>query len=171
MILNRQKKIRIPVTSLQLFLEEILRELHIASAEVDIAMVSNSEIARWNRQFRHKTGPTDVLSFPSGNRRGAARFQESTSRRQAAHPPSRRVSLTSARKKPAPAAGGGFLGDIAIAPETARRNAAENGRTLDTELRILMLHGLLHLLGYDHETDLGQMDRIERRLRRRLGIA
>ena len=64
-----------------------------------------------------------------------------------------------------------FLGDIAIAPETARRYARRNGRTLGDELRVLVLHGVLHLLGYDHETDHGEMNRLERRLRRRLGVA
>lgn len=64
-----------------------------------------------------------------------------------------------------------FLGDIAIAPETAQRYAKKNGRSLQTEIRVLMLHGLLHLMGYDHESDAGQMNRIEQRLRRRLGIA
>jgi len=64
------------------------------------------------------------------------------------------------------------LGDIAIAPETARRYARKNGRTLDNEIRILMLHGVLHLMGYDHESksDNGQMNRIEQKLRRRLGL-
>lgn len=63
-----------------------------------------------------------------------------------------------------------FLGDIAIAPAVARRYAKKNGRSLQTELCILILHGILHLLGYDHETDRGQMDRIEHQLRRKLGL-
>jgi len=63
-----------------------------------------------------------------------------------------------------------FLGDIAISPATARRNAKKLGRTLPDELQILILHGVLHLLGYDHETDNGQMTRIENRLRRKLGL-
>jgi len=66
---------------------------------------------------------------------------------------------------------GKFLGDIAIAPAVARRYAKKNGRTLENEICILILHGILHLLGYDHETDRGQMDRIERKLRRKLGLA
>jgi probable rRNA maturation factor len=60
------------------------------------------------------------------------------------------------------------LGDVVISVETAARNAKEYGRTLPQELDILALHGFLHVLGYDHETDDGTMDRIERRLRRSL---
>jgi len=60
------------------------------------------------------------------------------------------------------------LGDIVISVETAARNAKEYGRTLPQELDILALHGFLHVLGYDHETDDGTMDRLEKRLRRSL---
>jgi len=60
------------------------------------------------------------------------------------------------------------LGDVAISVETAERNARAYGRTLAQELDVLALHGFLHLLGYDHETDDGTMDRLERRLRLRL---
>jgi probable rRNA maturation factor len=62
-------------------------------------------------------------------------------------------------------------GDIAISPAAARRNARSLGRPVNQELRVLILHGVLHLAGYDHEADQGQMERRERRLRRRLGIA
>lgn len=62
------------------------------------------------------------------------------------------------------------LGDVVISVEQAARQAAENGLTLENELQQLILHGLLHLCGYDHETDQGQMDKLEVRLRRRLGI-
>jgi probable rRNA maturation factor len=62
----------------------------------------------------------------------------------------------------------GGLGDIVISVETAARNARSLGRTLPQELDLLALHGFLHVLGYDHETDDGQMDRLEARLRRRL---
>jgi probable rRNA maturation factor len=60
------------------------------------------------------------------------------------------------------------LGDIVISVETAERNARGLGRTLPQELDVLALHGLLHVLGHDHETDGGRMERLERRLRRRL---
>ena len=60
------------------------------------------------------------------------------------------------------------LGDVVISVATAERNARGLGRTLLQELDVLALHGFLHVLGYDHETDDGSMDRLEARLRRRL---
>jgi probable rRNA maturation factor len=62
-------------------------------------------------------------------------------------------------------------GDLAISVETARRQGAACGHSLATEIKILMLHGLLHLKGFDHESDDGQMAREEQRLRVRLGLA
>jgi probable rRNA maturation factor len=69
-----------------------------------------------------------------------------------------------------PAPGAQYIGDIAISPETARRNARRFSRSLAVEMKILLLHGMIHLAGYDHETDRGEMDRLERRLRKRLGV-
>ena len=60
------------------------------------------------------------------------------------------------------------LGDVVISVETAERNARSGGRTLARELDVLALHGFLHVLGYDHEADDGTMNRLERRLRKRL---
>jgi probable rRNA maturation factor len=60
------------------------------------------------------------------------------------------------------------LGDVVISVETAARNARDLGRSLAQELEVLALHGLLHVLGYDHDNDDGTMSRLERRLRRRL---
>ncbi len=62
------------------------------------------------------------------------------------------------------------LGDIAISVETAAAQAKENGLSFETEIAQLILHGLLHLCGYDHETDKGEMNRLELRLRKKLGI-
>ena len=153
MIFNRQKKVRIAEPLLTAFLAAVLRELNIIGAEVSIAFVSNHEIAKWNAKFRGKKGPTDVLSFPALSLRRVARHRRTKTR-------------TGLR----PGSAVGFLGDVAIAPETAARYAKQNGRTLDVELRVLILHGVLHLMGYDHEKDQGQMNRIEQKLRRRLGI-
>jgi len=63
--------------------------------------------------------------------------------------------------------GEGYLGDILISVPTARRQAAGAGHPVDRELRVLLLHGVLHCLGFDHETDDGEMERLERRLRKR----
>lgn len=62
------------------------------------------------------------------------------------------------------------LGDIAISMERARDQAAEHGHTVEDEVRILMLHGLLHLLGHDHEADRGSMARLEKRWRREFNL-
>jgi probable rRNA maturation factor len=65
---------------------------------------------------------------------------------------------------------GARLGDVVISVEQAARQAKENGLTVDQEIAQLILHGLLHLCGYDHTTDSGEMNRMELRLRRKLGI-
>jgi len=62
------------------------------------------------------------------------------------------------------------LGDVAISVETAATQSKENGLSFDTEIAQLILHGLLHLCGYDHETDDGEMNRLELRLRRKLRL-
>jgi probable rRNA maturation factor len=63
-----------------------------------------------------------------------------------------------------------FLGEIAIAQGVARRQAQALGHSVGVEIRVLALHGLLHLLGYDHDTDQGEMGKLEERLRRRCGL-
>jgi len=153
MILNRQRAVRVARRPLELFLARVQRALAIGDADVTICFVSDSEIARMNEAFRKKKGPTDVLSFPANPRRAPASL--STRRKE------RRTRKVKS---------GVILGDIAISPATARRNARKLGRTLASELQVLILHGVLHLLGYDHETDRGRMDRVEMRLRRRLGL-
>lgn len=156
MILNRQRAVRVAQRPLELFLARVRRELGLTEADLTICFVSDAEIARMNQAFRKKKGPTDVLSFPAIGRRRPASLRK---------PRSLRIQ----RKSPESQAPS-FLGDIAIAPSVARRNAKKLGRTLPSELQILILHGVLHLLGYDHETDRGQMDRLEARLRRKLGL-
>ncbi len=62
------------------------------------------------------------------------------------------------------------LGDIVISAEQAAKQAAENGLSLEAEIKQLILHGVLHLCGYDHETDNGEMNALELELRDKLGI-
>jgi len=154
-ILNRQRGVRIPKRQLEDFVGRARQELRLSAGSVTVALVTNAEIAKWNRAYRHKDGPTDVLSFPS----------------EETEEPRRASARGSTRRGPAESAASTYLGDIAIAPAVARRNARRFGRTFSQEMRILILHGMLHLMGYDHESDTGQMERRESRLRRALGIA
>ena len=166
MIVNRQRKVRIARKELNLFLERIRRELRLEHAEISVALVSDAEMSRLNKAYRNKIGPTDVLSFPS--RRS---FSCSGNSPLATRLPAGQAGHSFTLRKRSAVEGPLLLGDIAIAPATARRYARRNGRTLANELRVLLLHGVLHLLGYDHEKDQGQMNRVERKLRRRLGLA
>lgn len=102
-----------------------------------VRFVSDREMRRLNRDFRHQDKATDVLSFPGA-------------------PPTDAADIR------------GHLGDVAIAVPTAVRQATARGHSPARELKILMLHGLLHCLGHDHETDDGEMERLEHQLRQRL---
>lgn len=168
MIVNRQRNVRLARKPLEVFLLRVKKELGVEESEVTICFVSDAEIAGMNERFRKKNGPTDVLSFPARNG-GSARSRkgEKIYTEGAKDTEGREKSLGRRRSRATEV----YLGDIAIAPETARRYAKKNGRSLNSELRVLILHGVLHLLGYNHETDQGEMNRIEQKIRRRFGLA
>jgi len=172
MMINSQRSVRVSIAPLKRFLAEACELLRVPTESVTVSLVTNSMMARWNLQYRAKPAPTDVLSFAAGaetrrtiNRAGRRSTPRIRSRRPGKASPQRHA--VSGEDGPYLAS---YLGDVAIAPAVARQNARELGRTLDDEMKILILHGLLHLLGYDHETDHGQMARRERRLRRSLGL-
>ena len=182
MIQNRQRRVPVSLESLDGFLARVCARVDLPSDAVGVCFVSDAAIARWNQAYRGKPGPTDVLSFPadgsvakngrgeSGKKKASrlprgARIGKFAVRKDATR--SRTAGVAAAMKSATPI----YLGDIAISPQTAQRNARRFGRTLPQELRILLLHGVLHLMGYDHETDHGQMESRERRLRRELGLA
>jgi probable rRNA maturation factor len=125
-----------------------------ARGEIAIALVADARIRLLNRTYRRKDSATDVLSFPSAPSRLAPRAWRLAPRT----PPS-------ALRVP-------HLGDIVIATGVARRQAREACHPYATELKVLALHGLLHLLGYDHHapSDRGRMARVERRLRAKGGL-
>jgi probable rRNA maturation factor len=108
--------------------------------QVTVLLTTDPAIRRLNRQFRGKNKATDVLSFPA----------------EGAFP-----GMPVAEQ---------IAGDLAISVPTALGQAKEQGHPLSTEVKVLMLHGLLHLNGYDHEADNGQMARREQVLRARLGL-
>ena len=115
-----------------------------ARGEVTVALVSDRRMRVLNRAFRGKDYATDVLSFAVGSRE----------------------SGTGSRTEPL------ALGDIVIATGVAARQAGEHGHATSVEFKVLALHGLLHLIGYDHEAenDGGRMARAEARLRARAGL-
>ena len=114
-----------------------------ARGGVTIAIVPDARVRQLNRQHRRKDRVTDVLSFPAsaGRLRRGRPFEER-----------------------------GYLGDVVIAAGVARRQARSAGHSIQVEVKVLTLHGLLHLLGYDHERDAGKMARLEARLRRMGGL-
>jgi probable rRNA maturation factor len=117
-----------------------------ARGDLCVALVSDRRMRALNRQFRGKDAVTDVLSFPAQDRSVS--------------------SVSSASSVPSVA----FLGDIVIADGVAKRQAKAAGHGIQTEIRVLALHGLLHLLGYDHDADDGKMARAEARLRKKAGL-
>ena len=176
---NRQRAVRVARRPLEVFLRRVKHELGLDEADLTVCLVSDAEIARMNETFRKKKGPTDVLSFPTGRQwRVASReWREKRKKKRRRQKDLKRPQKTSEINREALEKRGGidgfaegYLGDIAISPATARRYAKKYGRRLSNELRVLILHGVLHLLGHDHETDRGEMDRVEQKLRRRLGL-
>jgi len=156
MVLNRQNRVRVPVAPLDRFLGSVLRHFRLPADSVTVCFARDADVARWNRIYRRKHGSTDVLSFPAASNGASARIVR---------------QLRTRRRMTRNSTAGQYLGDIAISPSVARRNAERFERSLSLELRILILHGVLHLLGYDHESDHGEMERYELQLRSRFRLA
>jgi probable rRNA maturation factor len=113
-----------------------------ARGVVAVAIVGDARMRALNRRYRRRDYATDVLSFATAALPVAGRGRASVE----------------------------YLGDVVIAQGVARRQARAAGHPYVTELRLLALHGLLHLLGYDHERDDGTMERLEHKLRRKGGL-
>ncbi|XXT19960.1 rRNA maturation RNase YbeY [Sorangium sp. So ce429] len=114
---------------------KMLAHLALQGVELSVALVNDQAIHELNRTYRRKDKPTDVLAFPLLEQNGAS------SRRRG-------------RRGPVdPSAWHGMLGDVIVSIDTAARQAAERDRPLLDEITMLLGHGLLHLLGYDHKTD------------------
>ncbi|HYK04833.1 MAG TPA: rRNA maturation RNase YbeY [Thermoanaerobaculia bacterium] len=119
---------------------EKLEKLEEEITEVSIAFVDDDAMTELNKKFRGKKKTTDVLTFPADDS-----YNE-------------------------PSASGRPLGDIVISVDQARRQAADEKHSLATEIRYLVVHGVLHALGYDHETDKGQMNALEEEVRAIVGL-
>ncbi|HEY8849879.1 MAG TPA: rRNA maturation RNase YbeY [Thermoanaerobaculia bacterium] len=109
-------------------------------SEVSIALVDDATMRRLNRTFRHANKTTDVLTFPADS------------------------SYADPRSESRP------LGDIVISVDQARRQAMQEKHSMATEVRYLIVHGILHALGYDHESDNGEMNELEVDVREAVGL-
>ncbi len=123
--------------------------------EVSLLFVDEEAIAALNEKFLGKSGPTDVLSFPIEDEPG---------------PTGRSPDLGGSGPGTSPEEGLlSLLGDVVICPAVASRNAVAHEVSLDDEVALLVVHGLLHLLGMDHEKDAEaeRMEALEQQLLRR----
>jgi probable rRNA maturation factor len=142
---NRQRLVKIDRRRLERVAQMTLAALgemekgRRANAGLTIVLVRDRKIQELNRKYRGKDWATDVLSFPTGDPRGVAPFFETDD-----------------------------LGDIVISTDTALRQARDAKSSIEREVEELVIHGVLHLCGYDHETDDGEMNRLELKMRRKL---
>ena len=146
MIINRQEQFSLDVVSLRAYVRQLKGVLKMTGRDFNVCFVNDEEISQMNAVYRGKAVPTDVLSFPwEGDDESGPEEVGGEFRN--------------------------FLGDIVISVATAERNAQAEGHSTEEEIRLLILHGALHLLGYDHETDRGEMNSLELSLRERLNPA
>lgn len=134
---NLQKKHRIPKRQVHTWAMKILRSTRRSDFDLSISFVTDSAIKRLNCRFRGINRPTDVLSFP---------FSPTISKPTTGSPR--------------------LLGDVVISIERARSQSRRLGHALTIELQKLLIHGILHLCGYDHHSlrDARRMDRLEHRI-------
>jgi probable rRNA maturation factor len=118
----------------------LLTSLHFERAELCISLVDKAEIHALNKSFRHKDSPTDVLSFPQVSWRSPLSARHHTS-----------PYACMAEGETSQLGDTIILGDLVIALDVAEANAENIGQSLDRELCFLIIHGLLHLCGHDHQ--------------------
>jgi len=145
-VVNRQRLARIDRKAVAELARATLEAIGRAAESLTVAFVRDRVIRDLNRDYRRLDRATDVLSFPSRDGQGGRKEFSDESLFEAA----------------------GYIGDIVISTETALRQAEEANHSFDREVSELVIHGTLHLCGYDHETDHGKMNRLELKLRRKL---
>src|SRR5688572_20251218 len=155
-VINLQRKIKLETDLFRKYVTKLSSSVEEADGKIfSVAFVSDKRMTALNKLFRGKDSTTDVLSFPHL----PDEFAQST-----------QFGGRHDEQAEAPTLNENFLGDIVVSAEQAARQAKENKLSLDNEIKQLILHGLLHLCGYDHETDDGHMNRRELELRKRLEI-
>lgn len=139
-VINRQRLHKIDRAEMACLGRAVLDQIKLSNCTATITFIRDRAMQHLNRDYRGKDQPTDVLAFA---------YHESNENFESDELPE-------------------HLGDVVISVETAERYARELKLTFKREIEWLVIHGLLHLAGYDHETDNGEMRRLERRLRQLL---
>ncbi len=157
---NLQRKVKVETKRLKKVGEGVLRSLGLEGAECGLLFVDDGQIAYLNEAYLGRKGPTDVLSFPLAEIRGQGLGVRGRKGRVKNRP-----VLDVNPRPPTPDPRPLLLGDVVISTETARRQALKRGRPLEVEMAHLLIHGILHLIGYDHVTpeERRRMRRLERR--------
>ena len=141
---NRQRAVAVNGAWLGGTAEAVLAAAGVQSAELSLVLVSDRRMRSLNRRYRKKDRTTDVLAFPMHECRGGQPGQRPG---QSVPRPSKREGVNPSPTVAPPM----LLGDVVISMPTAKRQAAELGHSLRDEVSRLLVHGVLHLLGYDHE--------------------
>lgn len=144
-VVNRQRLFPLQRQAIVSLGQAVLARLGRATCSATITFIRDREMQTLNRTYRNIDKPTDVLAFA---------YHEGISDNDPTYNPD--------------FLGLDFLGDVIISVETADRYAREQGIDFVSEINWLVIHGLLHLAGYDHEVDNGEMRKLERRLRKEL---
>jgi rRNA maturation RNase YbeY len=145
-VVNRQRLVAVDRRQAAALAHDTLAAIGRAGKGVTIAFVRDRSIRKLNFEFRGKDRPTDVLSFPS-------REEADSAAANGIEPILIEPEMMD------------HLGDVVISADTALRQAGEAGHSFEREASELLIHGILHLCGYDHETDRGEMNRLELKLR------
>jgi probable rRNA maturation factor len=170
-VVNTQRKIKLDLAPIRAFVVDLPRLVHEAENKTfSVAFISDRRMKQLNEMFRGFDSTTDVLSFP--HEPDGLNFNNSPpyARSEVDAASADGVVLSSDELSTLNSQLSTFFGDIVISAEQAQKQAAENGLDLETEIKQLILHGLLHLCGYDHETDAGEMNKRELQLRKKLKI-
>ncbi len=138
-VLNRQRLRMIDIDRAAELSRDVLDHIGLSGSFLTITFIRDRAMRKLNRDYRGVDSATDVLSF-AYHKHSEAEVENEM----------------------------GHIGDIVISVETAERYARELGLSFDREIEHLVIHGALHLAGYDHETDNGEMNRLERKLRKAL---
>ncbi|MGH9945999.1 MAG: rRNA maturation RNase YbeY [Pyrinomonadaceae bacterium] len=166
-VINLQRKVKLETETYRIYVRDLPANVEEAAGKtLSVAFISDRRMKELNKLFRGVDATTDVLSFP--HEPDEFKSSGSPTYEGGVDAPSADGVVLSETASADNELTAVFLGDIVISAELAERQAIENDLTLENEIKQLILHGLLHLCGYDHETDNGEMNARELDLREQL---